>query len=298
MMLLKATLTSPCTPQSVPDLFGTICQAASAPLVCEVKEAVPLWGFFRLSPFAQSIGIDDQGRALFRAVSSTFNAATALVVDYDGGASFDLVRNLVALNGWQAVMHTTHSHFKDGKERFRVIMPLADVIPMATMHDRNWVLTMLELFPDCDPSTFSPARFFYLPAIHPARKDEYRFDAIEGRLFGTVDYQSRYRLNEEIARLDALRKPKRRFKTLGSIDEAKVRAREEARRRGIEEFVQEHLGSLKPWNNGNDNHSELLQINGWLYSIGLDVEERLRIVMPFIDVDQAREVERIVTGLR
>ena len=91
--------------------------------------------------------------------SANFLAVTFIAVDIDGRLSLEDAKNDEFIGKYAALMYTTPSHGKDGKDRFRVVFETASVIDSAAV----WrdALTGLALRYDGDLNATSGAQIFF-----------------------------------------------------------------------------------------------------------------------------------------
>lgn len=88
----------------------------------------------------------------------------ALVVDYDGGASLETVRQTWA--GFEHVAHTSWSHLDPDSACVRVVLPLAEPV-RASLYRRLFAWS-LDRAPEQDPTVTDPGRLWFLPFTHGA----------------------------------------------------------------------------------------------------------------------------------
>lgn len=92
-----------------------------------------------------------------RAVSSVL-AVSALVLDYDGGATLEHAR--ASWEPWPHVGHTSWSH-SDDKPKCRIVVPFERPIP-ATGWARVWAWAKARA-PEIDDACKDPSRLYFLP---------------------------------------------------------------------------------------------------------------------------------------
>lgn len=97
--------------------------------------------------------------------SAQVEAVSALVLDYDGGATWD--QGLAPWRAYAHCAHTSYSHAPRGREYdvwkhcYRVVVPLEVPIP-AALHPRLWQWAS-DLSPGLDPACKDAARLYYQP---------------------------------------------------------------------------------------------------------------------------------------
>lgn len=110
-------------------------------------------------------------------------AVHALVLDFDGGVTYDAVAGQLELMGDpERVLHTSYNHGDPAKgECFRVILPLASPVDGATYRRlwRRWAERFEHAF---DRACCDPCRAFYLPSCPLETPLEPRADHVPGDL--------------------------------------------------------------------------------------------------------------------
>ena len=157
MMLVSKKNWKTC--QTVPYTLDTFKHSIKNPIICEDKSDITLVGFYTL--IERSKRQLSKGRVI--RMADNFKYQIAIVLDYDNGYTpKQFIKDYASLKLY-CFMYTTYSHSKE-KDKFRVVIPLKDPVPVEFMR-KNYVRNALEdIFPEADPSTFYAGRFFYIPA--------------------------------------------------------------------------------------------------------------------------------------
>lgn len=141
-------------------------------------------------------------------------AMTLLVLDYDGLASYDEVRDDLKSRGYAYFMHTTFSSAVQttarkkvdavlpvgvckGADKFRVFIPIREELLVADM-SASLQAVVLSKFPGIDRSCLTVARRFYLPSCR--RGGKVRFDSADGKAFDMAAANTEARTNRDAER--------------------------------------------------------------------------------------------------
>lgn len=251
------------------------------PVIREEKEQCPMWGFYE-----GASTITPNKRA------ENFEMMTALLLDYDSGVSIEQVQR--ELRPFLHFGYTSFNH-RPEKPRFRVVLPLAQPMPLLTPKQQEVVA---DAFPGIDRSSFARGRFFYMPAICRERASAYRrWRSVAQQPVDTTAFWSGV-----LAAVTAANEvePYRPVITLPSVLRSGNHERGRAiRLRPVLAAVEEILGALD-FNRrgaGQGIHSTLLRCNGRMTHAGMTVEERLAVLERFArDADTEKEIECIVKG--
>lgn len=92
--------------------------------------------------------------------NESVDAVHLAVLDFDCGKSLEEV--LPALDGFEMVVHTSHSHSPE-VPKFRVVLPFTEPVP-ATRWKSWWTAFVAERAPDCDQACKNANRIYYLPS--------------------------------------------------------------------------------------------------------------------------------------
>lgn len=124
--------------------------------------------------------LDENGCSQIGRLAANVRSINSIVLDYDGGETISQVRN--RLSGYIHLGYTSYSHRKNNIDRFRVIVPLLDSVTPDFLRKRK--KSILEFAGDCDPSTLSVGRAFYIPSCPAEMKNEsLSWSCFDGELF-------------------------------------------------------------------------------------------------------------------
>lgn len=115
-------------------------------------------------------GDDGKGKPLkffsrthVRRIAENLVEMTMLVLDYDGGRPLNQLREI--FNKWEHVAYTTLNHREEGKDKARIVLPLAASMPVADFDQLAEVIKAWATDFGADPSTADVGRMFILPAV-------------------------------------------------------------------------------------------------------------------------------------
>ncbi|MEI8378005.1 MAG: DUF5906 domain-containing protein [bacterium] len=89
-----------------------------------------------------------------------FKSADLVVLDFDGGATIEEIKNNDFIKQHAGLLYTTPSHPKNGEDRFRVILPLEETITSKSEY-KKLLKSILKKFPQADQSCSDATRFYY-----------------------------------------------------------------------------------------------------------------------------------------
>jgi hypothetical protein len=141
-------------------------------------------------------GDDGKGKPLkffsdtyVRRLSANLTEMTMMVMDYDGDRAIDQIREL--FKQWEHVLSTTLNHRIEGKDKARVILPLATPMPVAKFNELQEVIKAWATNLGADPSTADIGRMFILPAVreqdrHLAQSWHHEGEFLDWRMFSEM----------------------------------------------------------------------------------------------------------------
>ncbi|MDD3236671.1 MAG: hypothetical protein PHV37_01065 [Candidatus Gastranaerophilales bacterium] len=89
-----------------------------------------------------------------------FESADFIVLDFDGGISLEEIRNNEFIKEHAGMIYTTPNHKKDGKDRFRLILPLEGTIKDIKEY-KKLIKIILNMFTAADQTCSDGTRFYF-----------------------------------------------------------------------------------------------------------------------------------------
>lgn len=120
-------------------------------------------------------------------LASNVIGTSMLMFDFDGALSVSHAKSI--LGQWTHLGYTSYSHMspnKDGKDCFRVILPLKHFVTAQQLVDRRKAI--YAEIPGLDTSCLSLSRSFYVPSVMPNRKHLAQMWDNDGELFDVLEY--------------------------------------------------------------------------------------------------------------
>jgi hypothetical protein len=141
-------------------------------------------------------GDDGKGKPLkffshthVRRISENLVEMTMLVLDYDGGRPLNQLREI--FGKWEYVGYTTLNHREEGKDKARIVLPLATSMSVADFEQLAEVIKAWATDLGADPSTADIGRMFILPAVreeqrHLAQSWHHEGEFLDWRMFSEM----------------------------------------------------------------------------------------------------------------
>ena len=174
--------------------------ALEHPLIVPDKDHAPLaiYGTLVDSPELDT----DSGRP--RVIGANVASLFAIQLDFDSGKSIDEFAEEHASLQWS--LYTSYSHgFKEGGDRFRVIIPLKSPMPCDLLGCQRVRKSLMFNFPGTDQSCWDRGHWQIAPCIR-SEGAPYRFMKNRGEAWGGDEYWSEYRkmYDEEKKRIEEM----------------------------------------------------------------------------------------------
>ncbi|QJD91252.1 hypothetical protein HH213_14930 [Duganella dendranthematis] len=125
-------------------------------------------------------------RTHVRRIKENLVEMTMLVLDYDGGSPLDQLIKI--FSKWEHVGYTTLNHREEGKDKARIVLPLATSMSVADFEQLAEVIKAWATDLGADPSTADIGRMFILPAVreehrHLAQSWHHKGPFLDWRMF-------------------------------------------------------------------------------------------------------------------
>lgn len=187
--------------KSTSQLWPEVAAMLSAPHASALshKSNLPLfspWVYKDVSDPSVVLGYDNDGkptkffsRTHVRRIAENLVEMTMIVLDYDGGRPIEQLREI--FGEWEHVAYTTLNHREEGKDKARIVLPLAASMPVADF-DQLWeVIKAWATDLGADPSTADSGRMFILPSVreeerHLSQSWHHEGSFLDWRMFGEM----------------------------------------------------------------------------------------------------------------
>jgi hypothetical protein len=187
--------------KSTSQLWPEVAAMLSAPHASALshKSNLPLFSPWVYKPATDPTvvnGDDGKGKPLkffssthVRRISENLVEMTILVLDYDGGRPLNQLREI--FNKWEHVAYTTLNHREEGKDKARIVLPLAASMPVADFKHLAEVIKAWATDLGADPSTADIGRMFIMPAVrkedrHLAQSWHHEGEFLDWRMFSEM----------------------------------------------------------------------------------------------------------------
>lgn len=173
------------------DMFTSL---VNDPLIIPCKQYTPLWIFGKMS---SEVSIDQFTRNP-RCAAENIDSLYCLQLDYDSGMTIMEFRE--RFSEYSYALYTTYSYgFKAG-DRFRVILPLADKLPVKYLGTPDIKQELIDYFDGVDVSCFDRGHWQCMPAIREKGAPYYSY-INKGKRWGTDNwsqYDDQYASHEQV----------------------------------------------------------------------------------------------------